>query len=93
MNNNFEFCFNIVYDNWRENNVQPYIILFIDADFYGPDYICEHKRRFMSEVASKIFENNPFIDEIKCCVIEDMIIKKRYELNWNHTGFSDIEDN
>lgn len=83
-NNNYiyEICFNIVYNDWMENNNQSFELIFIEAYQYGYND-SEEKQLFMYDVAEKIYEKDPFNDEVDGKIIEEMVNKMKYEIYFN----------
>lgn len=74
------FYFDVVWDEWVENNYPLDEIIFDDDALHDPSYINEHQRRFMGEVANRIFENNPSIDRVEHDEILDLIIRRRNDI-------------
>ena len=76
--NIYQICFDIVWNEWGVNHYhQLYDIIFEVETYHNQTYVSRYHKKFMMEVASRIFENNPSINKIKLNVIEDMIIKRR----------------
>ena len=83
-NNIYEICFDIVWDEWGVNhNHQLYDIIFEVETYHEHTYVSKYHKKFMMEVASRIFKNDKSIDRIKLNIIEDMIIKRR---KWLYSG-------
>lgn len=83
-NNIYEICFDIVWDEWGVNhNHQLYDIIFEVETYHDQTYVSKYHKKFMMEVASRIFKNDKSIDRIKLNIIEDMIIKRR---KWLYSG-------
>ena len=83
-NNIYEICFDIVWDERGVNhNHQLYDIIFEVETYHDQTYVSKYHKKFMMEVASRIFKNDKSIDRIKLNIIEDMIIKRR---KWLYSG-------
>ena len=82
MNNYYEESFNIVCDDWEENQPEMYEMVFEPVYYQGVNaYV--YKEIFIERVARVIFKNNPSVIEVEAHIIEDLIEKRRNEIIWN----------
>ena len=74
------FYFDEVWDEWVENNYPLDKIIFDDNALHDPSYINEHQRRFMMEVANRIFKSDKSIKRVEQDEILDLIIIRRNDI-------------
>lgn len=83
MNNIYEYCFNIVCDDWEENRPLWYDMVFEPVYYCRPKRVEEYKIHLIYDVADTILKHKPYVGNISMGVIEKMIDKRRKEIIWN----------
>ena len=84
--------FDIVCNNWKENYVYEYTLMFEGTNLRQPQYIECYDNIFKEAVISQIFENEPSIEEVSEHDLDTLINEKRAEILWNCRRAVDLDD-
>ena len=76
----YERSFNIVCKDWEKNQPEMYKMVF-KSEYYQRVNANKYKEQFIKRVAHIIIKRKPTIKEIETDIIEDMIEKRRREIN------------